>query len=117
MGHDMHREKFMSLPKITHLQAVVLSSLKGHPERYGLNLRQELCELTKRKKSRPAFYQMMARLESDGLVACKKEVKRLEEATVTVSVYRITKKGERELNTTFGFYERIGKCKGTTNGR
>ena len=117
MGHDMHREKFMSLPKITHLQAVVLSSLKGHPERYGHNLRQELYELTKRKKSLPAFYQMMARLENDGLVAGKKEVRRLDEATVTVSVYRITKKGERELKTTLGFYEWLGKYKGTSDGR
>ncbi|MBM3471636.1 MAG: hypothetical protein FJX75_00005 [Armatimonadetes bacterium] len=56
----------MPLPDITHLQFAVLSAL-GASEMSGRALRAELAKHGV-KKSAPAFYQLMARLEEQKLV-------------------------------------------------
>ena len=56
----------MKLPQITHLQFSVLAFLQGG-ERPGKSVRQQLAERGMRR-SGPAFYQLMSRLEDAGLV-------------------------------------------------
>ena len=54
------------MPKVSHLQAVVLECL-GTQQRSGRDLRRTLAQHSIRK-SGPAFYQLMARLEEAGFV-------------------------------------------------
>jgi DNA-binding PadR family transcriptional regulator len=56
----------MPIPRVTHLQFLILDSLTP-ASRSGRELRATLAEHGARS-SLPAFYQLMARLEEDGLV-------------------------------------------------
>ncbi len=56
----------MSLPKLSHLQFLVLGTLLPG-QRRGHEIREQLAEFGVRK-SGPAFYQLMARLEDAELV-------------------------------------------------
>ena len=97
----------MNLPKITHLQAAVLLALQSSDELYGRDLRQNLCEVTNKKTSLAAFYQMMARLEDAGLVEGRYQEKTVDEVVITERVYKITGEGSRQLRDVAVFYEGI----------
>ncbi|MHA2279560.1 MAG: hypothetical protein ACXAC5_01525 [Promethearchaeota archaeon] len=56
----------MALPSVTHLQFAVLDILDAK-DCYGREIREAL-KIHKISKSQPAFYQLMARIENDGLV-------------------------------------------------
>jgi DNA-binding PadR family transcriptional regulator len=92
------------LPQLTHLQFVVIGALSGGEQpgrvvrdalaRYGVN------------RSAPAFYQMMARLERDGLVeGWYGQVAGATQA-VTERRYRATPAGAKAWAATSKFYER-----------
>lgn len=56
----------MKMPAITHLQFLLLAALSQRPKT-GRELREDLMKASIRK-SGPAFYQMMARMEAGDLV-------------------------------------------------
>lgn len=92
----------MKLPRITHLQFSVLASLRGG-EQAGKAVRAQLAELGLRR-SGPAFYQLMSRLEDAGLVAGRYEQQVIDGQIIKERVYTITEKGERAWQTTRDFY-------------
>lgn len=104
----------MNLPKITHLQFHVLTSLHdaGHP---GRDLRQRLAEVGMRR-SGPAFYQLMSRLEDAGLVDGRYEQKIVDGQIIKERHYTITEKGLEAWQATRDFYvEAISSAERTTH--
>ena len=96
----------MPLPKITHLQFLVLASLFGG-EQSGRFLRQKLKEYGE-GKSGPAFYQMMARLEDAGLVRGHYAQKIVEGQIIKERRYLITGTGNTALRRAYEFYHQGG---------
>ena len=92
----------MPLPRITHLQFLVLSLLDGG-ELSGRYLRERLDEVGERK-SGPAFYQLMARLEESGFVEGWYEVKPEKQQLVPERSYRITETGVQARDDAQRFY-------------
>lgn len=92
----------MPFPEITHLQFRVLSFL-APSERTGRSIREEL-ERGGDRRSAPAFYQLMSRLEDQGLVTGWYEAKEVNGQRVRVRHYRIDPRGERVLAETRAFY-------------
>ena len=92
----------MPLPEITHLQFLVLASLLDG-EQSGRFLRLKLDEIGERK-SGPAFYQMMARLEDAGLVRGRYEQKIVEGQIIKERRYRVTAAGHAACNQVYEFY-------------
>ena len=92
----------MPLPDITHLQFVVLASLLDG-EQSGRFLRQILEEDGERK-SGPAFYQMMARLEDAGLVDGHYDQKIVEGQIIKERRYRVTATGITACRRAYEFY-------------
>jgi DNA-binding PadR family transcriptional regulator len=95
------------LPSITHLQFLVLGLLLGADEQPGRSLREALAAYGVRR-SAPAFYQMMARLERDGLVEGWYEQIAVGDQAVTERRYRIKAAGSKLWSETRGFYEKAG---------
>jgi DNA-binding PadR family transcriptional regulator len=91
-----------TLPPVTHLQFLVLEAL-ADTEQAGRDLRDLLATYGIRR-SAPAFYQMMARLESSKLVEGWYDQKVIAGQNVKERRYRITRSGERSLETTRSFY-------------
>ncbi|WP_010586321.1 hypothetical protein [Schlesneria paludicola] len=92
----------MNIPSLTHLQYAVLCSLME-----GTCSGKELRELLAKggaSQSRPAFYQLMARLEEAGFVGGKPVQKIVEGITVTERQYKITAPGKRAVSETKAFY-------------
>lgn len=81
----------MRIPEITSLQFLALSTLVDG-ECSGRSLRQRLADHDYRK-SAPAFYQFMARLEEAGLVVGRYELKKVAGQVVKERVYEISKAG------------------------
>src|SRR3954451_8610572 len=92
----------MPLPDITHLQFLVLASLLDG-EQSGRFLRLKLDENGERK-SGPAFYQMMARLEDAGLVRGHYDQKIVEGQIIKERHYCITAAGVAACRRAFEFY-------------
>jgi DNA-binding PadR family transcriptional regulator len=90
------------LPPITHLQFLVIEAL-AETEQAGRDLRDLLASYGVRN-SAPAFYQMMARLETAGLVEGWYDQKLVGGQNVKERRYRITKTGERSVDATRNFY-------------
>jgi hypothetical protein len=93
-----------NLPEISHLQFAILdtlgsSSLSGKALRRGLADRQI-------KKSGPAFYQIMARLEEAKFVKGWYEQEIIDGQIIKERNYEITGAGLRALNGTKSFYRR-----------
>ena len=86
----------MSLPPITHLQFLLLSLLSGF-ENSGRELRLEL-ERNGVKKSAPAFYQLMARLETQGLAEGWYVPIEVGDQMVRERLYRLTGLGEKAIS-------------------
>jgi PadR family transcriptional regulator PadR len=90
------------VPDITHLQYLVLSELHGGP-RLGRQVRRRLAQHGVRR-SAPAFYQMMARLEDAGLVAGDYDQKIIDAQIIKERRYTLTAAGEAAWKRTRDFY-------------
>lgn len=94
------------LPALTHLQFLVLGVLLGG-EQPGRVIREAIAGYGVRR-SGPAFYQMMARLERDGMVEGWYEQLSAGGQAVKERRYRIKPAGARLWSATQSFYESVG---------
>lgn len=92
------------LPPVTHLQFLVLGCLVNG-ERAGREIREAIGASGVRRTA-PAFYQMMARLERARLVEGWYEQITVGDQAVTERRYRITPVGLRVWKETVDFYAR-----------
>ena len=92
------------LPEITHLQFLVLGILLAG-EQPGRAIRDAIAGYGVRR-SAPAFYQMMARLERDGLTEGWYEQIIVGDQAVTERRYRIKPSGAKVWTQTRAFYEK-----------
>ena len=99
--------KARSLPKVTHLQFLVLGILRP-AEQSGRVVRQGLAAYGVRR-SAPAFYQLMSRLEAAGLVEGEYGQIVVGDQAVTERRYRITPEGERLWARAHDFYLEVGR--------
>jgi DNA-binding PadR family transcriptional regulator len=97
------------LPDITHLQFLVLGLLLG-AESSGRQLRQELSRLGVRR-TMPAFYQMMARLEDGGLVEGWYDQKIVSGQIIKERRYKLTASGSKAWTATREFYLKAARDK------
>ena len=100
-----------SLPRLTHLQFLVLGLLRGG-ERPGRAVREVLAEHGVRR-TEPAFYQLMARLERDGLIDGWYEQVAAGDQTVTERRYRLRSQGDRLWIEARDFYAEAGARAGS----
>lgn len=97
-----------SLPVLTHLQFLVLGVLRHDPQP-GRTLRKVLAAYGIRRTG-PAFYQLMARMEKDRLVDGWYEQITAGDQAVTERRYRITPDGSRRWNEARAFYEHVTRA-------
>jgi DNA-binding PadR family transcriptional regulator len=97
-----------TLPTVTHLQFLVLGLLLDD-EQPGRVIRQVLAKY-RVKPSGPAFYQLMARLEREGLVEGRYEQVTVGDQAVTERRYRITSTGATRWKRARAFYEQFGQA-------
>ena len=90
------------LPEITHLQFLVLGTLRGE-ERLGRSIRRSLARHGV-SRTGPAFYQMMARLEDAGLVAGEYDQKIVDRQIIKERRYTLTPAGDAAWTSTRAFY-------------
>jgi DNA-binding PadR family transcriptional regulator len=90
------------IPDITHLQFLVLGVLRGG-ERPGRAVRRALARHGVRRTG-PAFYQMMARLEDAGLVDGSYDQRIVEAQIIKERRYALTSRGEAAWTATRAFY-------------
>jgi DNA-binding PadR family transcriptional regulator len=95
----------VDIPSLSHLQFLVLGALLSaeHP---GRTIRGATARFGVRQ-SGAAFYQMMARLERDGLVDGWYDQVTVGDQAVTERRYRITAKGKRAWSAVRAFYETV----------
>ena len=91
-----------AVPAITHLQFLVLGLLRGG-ERRGRFIRRAL-ERHGVRRSAPAFYQMMARLEDAALLEGWYEQKVIDAQLIKERHYRLRPAGARAWSVTRDFY-------------
>ena len=94
-----------NLPALTHLQFLVLGVLLSG-EQAGRAVRQAISGYGVRR-SGPAFYQLMARLERDGMVRGWYEPIVVGDQAVTERRYRITPAGVKLWDRTRAFYDSV----------
>jgi DNA-binding PadR family transcriptional regulator len=94
-----------TLPDLSHLQFLVLGVLLS-TEQPGRTIRHATARFGVRQ-SGAAFYQMMARLERDGLVDGRYEQVTVGDQAVTERRYRITGRGQRAWSAARHFYETV----------
>lgn len=92
----------MNFPELSHDQVLVLECI-GTAELKGRHLREQLAE-NNRKKSGPAFYQMMSRMEESGFVEGWYEQRIVEGQIIKERTYKMTGKGHRALADTLEYY-------------
>lgn len=92
----------MKLPPITHLQFSVLAFLHGG-EQAGKSVRRHLADLGMRR-SGPAFYQLMSRLEDAGLVRGRYDQQVIDGQIIKERRYTISDEGLRAWQATRDFY-------------
>ncbi|TWT63383.1 helix-turn-helix transcriptional regulator [Rubinisphaera italica] len=92
----------MSLPDVTHLQFFILYLIRNdaHSGRY---LRERLAEEGARK-SAPAFYQLMSRMEDAMLISGWYESFVVSGQTIKERKYKITPEGQRTIKFVQQFY-------------
>jgi len=93
------------LPDLTHLQFLILGILRSS-EQSGRAIRQAIEDYGIRR-SAPAFYQLMARLERDGLVTGWYEQVKVGDQAVTERRYRATKAGAQMWERSHAFYDDV----------
>lgn len=96
------------LPELTHLQFLVLGVLR-QTDQPGRVLREALAGYGFRRTG-PAFYQLMARLEKDRLVDGRYEQITAGDQLVTERHYRITADGKKRWNEARAFYEHVARA-------
>ncbi len=96
------------LPELTHLQFLVLGVLRND-DQPGRGLREALSGYGIRRTG-PAFYQLMARLEKDRLVDGWYEQVPAGDQAVTERRYRITAEGKRRWNEARAFYLHVARA-------
>lgn len=96
-----------TLPALTHLQFLVLGVLRNNPSP-GRTLRKALSAYGIRRTG-PAFYQLMARMEKERLVDGWYEPLTVGDQAVTERHYRITPDGTRRWNDARAFYEHVAR--------
>jgi DNA-binding PadR family transcriptional regulator len=96
-----------ALPTLTHLQFLVLGTLRTD-DQPGRTVRQVLSAYGVRR-SAPAFYQLMARLEREKLVTGWYEQITVGDQAVTERRYRITADGTRRWTRAQQFYQQAGQ--------
>jgi DNA-binding PadR family transcriptional regulator len=96
-----------TLPALTNLQFLVLGVLRMR-EQPGRVLREALAEYGVRRTA-PAFYQLMSRLESAGLIDGRYEQITVGDQAVTERWYRITAEGTRQWQRAQHFYHEVGR--------
>jgi DNA-binding PadR family transcriptional regulator len=94
-----------ALPALTHLHYLVLGVLRTE-EQPGRVLRQALASYGVRR-SGPAFYQLMARIERAKLVDGWYEQVLVGDQAVTERRYRITRDGARQWAEAHRFYDEL----------
>ena len=94
-----------SVPSLTHLHYLVLGVLRSG-EQPGRVLRRVLAAYGV-KRTAPAFYQLMARLETSRLVEGWYEQVVVHDQAVTERRYRITAEGTKAWNQARAFYADI----------
>lgn len=94
----------MSLPEITHLQFVVMD-IMGTKKTSGRELRESLKKIGI-KKSGPAFYQLMSRLEESKFVEGSYEFKIVEGQQIRERRYKLKGAGATAIAQARAFYER-----------
>jgi DNA-binding PadR family transcriptional regulator len=92
-------------PGLTHLQFLVLGVLLSG-QQSGRAIRQAMGRYGIRR-SAPAFYQMMARLERDGTVEGWYEQVKVGDQCVTERRYRATAAGSRLWERSQAFYDHV----------
>ena len=92
----------MPLPDLTHLQFLILAALLDG-ELPGRQLRQVMAD-EGAKKSAPAFYQLMARLEDAKFVEGRYEQKVVDGQVLKERVYTLTGGGSQVLEDVREFY-------------
>src|SRR5258706_15347632 len=92
-----------NLPELSHLQFAVLD-VAGTSTISGKELRKALLAEHGLKKSGPAFYQLMARLEEAKFVEGWYEQEVIDGQIIKERNYKITASGTRALNQTKAFY-------------
>src|SRR5438132_848186 len=99
------RQRLGKVPHISHLQFLALAVLLGgeHPGRV---IRDAAADFGVRR-SAAAFYQMMARLEKDGLADGWYEQITVGDQAVTQRRYRITANGSKAWMQARTFYETV----------
>lgn len=96
------------IPDVTHLQFLVLAILRGGA-RPGRLVRKALARHGVRRTG-PAFYQMMARLEDARLVAGEYDSRIIDGQIIKERRYALTAAGEGAWSSTRAFYdEAIGE--------
>jgi DNA-binding PadR family transcriptional regulator len=90
------------IPAITHLQFLVLGMLRAD-SRLGREIRRDLARHGVRR-SGPAFYQMMARLEDAGLVDGEYDQKIVAGQIIKERRYTLTTPGAHAWRATRDFY-------------
>ena len=96
------------LPALTHMQFLVLGVLRND-ELPGRALRDVLAGYGIRRTG-PAFYQLMARLEKDRLVDGWYEQITVGDQAVTERRYRISADGKRRWNEARAFYDHVARA-------
>ncbi len=96
-----------ALPALTHLHYLVLGVLRSE-EQPGRVLRQALASYGVRR-SGPAFYQLMARIERARLVEGWYEQVTVGDQSVTERRYRITREGARLWADAHRFYHDLAR--------
>ena len=91
------------VPSLTHLQFLVLSRLRVGPAT-GRELRARLEEYAVRKSS-PAFYQLMARMEDNGVVRGWYEQQIVDSQIIRERHYEITAQGQAAWDRSSEFYQ------------
>ena len=105
----------MNFPTLSHDQVLVLECV-GTSEVKGRHVREQLAN-NNRRKSGPAFYQMMSRMEEAGYVDGWYEQKIVEGQIIKERTYKMTGKGHRALTETLEYYrERLDRNPGFGGG-
>ncbi len=105
----------MALPRVSHLQFLVLGILLSEELR-GRDLRSRLVEFGVRK-SGPAFYQLMARLEDANFVRGRYEQEIVEGQIIRERCYKIRAPGVAVWNECRDFQATIIEQLGGVSGR
>jgi len=99
----------MPLPDISHLQYLLLIALLD-AERSGRDLRALLAEQG-HKKSGPAFYQLMSRMEDAKLVKGRYETKMVEGQQIKERVYKVLASGVTAAESVHEFYAGVATAR------